>query len=176
MPRTSRCTAWLAALVLVQGLISTADSPQVPTGTWAPTGGMSSTRTAAAAALLADGRVLVVGGEDADGPLATAELYDGGTQAFSRAAPMGVARAHAAAVALSDGRVLLTGGLAAGGGATSAAEIYDPGTDSWSAVGDMGEARPGVAGPAAFDRPGRRLRHDAPGRKGARRRRQRRHQ
>jgi hypothetical protein len=104
---------------------------------------MSSARTRAAAALLADGRVLVAGGEDANGPLATAELYDGGTQVFSPAAPMGVARARAAAVALSDGRVLVTGGLATGGEATSAAEIYDPGTESWSAPADMGEARSG---------------------------------
>src|SRR3989442_15703109 len=102
MPRISRCTAWLAALVLIQGLISRADAPQVPTGTWAPTGGMSSTRTAAAAALLADGRVLVAGGEDADGPLATAELYDGGTQAFSPPPPIGVARPPPAPGAPSD--------------------------------------------------------------------------
>ena len=142
-PHTSRCTALLAALVLVQGFISRADAPRVPSGTWAPTGGMSSTRTGAAATLLADGRVLMAGGEDADGPSATAELYDGDAQVFSPAASMGMARTRAAAVVLGDGRVLVTGGLAPGGDATSAAEIYDPGTDSWSAVGDMAEARSG---------------------------------
>src|SRR5438093_1089486 len=142
-PHTSRSTALLAALVLVQGFISRADAPRVPSGTWAPTGGMSSTRTGAAATLLADGRVLMAGGEDADGPSATAELYDGDAQVFSPAASMGMARTRAAAVVLGDGRVLVTGGLAPGGDATSAAEIYDPGTDSWSAVGDMAEARSG---------------------------------
>ena len=141
--RTSRSAAWLAALVLVQALISRADAPQVPTGTWAPTGGMSSTRTGAAAVLLADGRVLVAGGEDADGPSATAELYDGDAQVFSRAASMGVPRARAVAVVLSDGRVLVTGGLSSGGDATSAAELYDAEADSWSAAGDMSEARSG---------------------------------
>jgi hypothetical protein len=104
---------------------------------------MSSAHTGATAALLADGRVLVAGGQDPDGPSATAELYDGAAQVFSPAASMGVARARAAAVVLSDGRVLVTGGLSPGGDATSAAEIYDPGTDSWSAVGDMVEARSG---------------------------------
>jgi len=143
MSRTSRCSAWLAALVLVQALISRADAPQVPTGTWAPTGGMSSTRTEAAAVLLADGRVLVAGGEDADGPSATAELYDGDAQVFSPAASMGVPRARAVAVVLSDGRVLVTGGLSSGGDATSAAELYDAEANSWSAAGDMGEARSG---------------------------------
>ena len=142
IPRTSRCAAWLAALVLFPGLISTADAPQVPAGTWAPTGRMSSTRTGAAAAVLADGRVLVAGG-DADGASATAELYNGDAQVFSPAAPMSVARTGAAAVVLSDGRVLITGGLSSEGDATSAAELYDPDADSWSAAGDMGEARSG---------------------------------
>src|SRR3989442_9128017 len=105
-PRTFRCTTLAAALVLVQGFTSRADAPRVPSGTWAPTGGMSSTRTGAAATLLADGRVLVAGGQDADGPSATAELYDGNAQVFSPAASMGMARTPAAAVVLSDGPVL----------------------------------------------------------------------
>ena len=62
------------------------------TGTFAATGSMSSRRTTARAALLADGRVLVTGGSgdyvttpDAAAPLASAEIYDAQTGTFTSA-------------------------------------------------------------------------------------------
>ena len=76
-----------------------------------------------------DGRVLVVGGENADRVLASAELYsaDG---SFQPAAPMANARKFAACVPLADGRVLLAGGNT-GTDASLSAEIYDPKVNVW---------------------------------------------
>ena len=49
------------------------------TGTWADTGSMTGARVGGTATLLADGRVLVVGGSvDSGEPLSSAELYDPG--------------------------------------------------------------------------------------------------
>jgi N-acetylneuraminic acid mutarotase len=67
-------------------------------------------------AVLADGRVLLVGGVDAVGlhtspdPVARAEIYDPATRSWSPAAPLPGARWNAIAVALADGRVFLVGG------------------------------------------------------------------
>ena len=58
------------------------------TGTFTQTGPMAERRTGQAAALLADGRVLVAGGVAAStdpSPLASAELYNPGTGTFSPA-------------------------------------------------------------------------------------------
>jgi hypothetical protein len=72
------------------------------------------------ATLLADGRVLIVGGWSRDGALGDAEVYDpeaGAHQAIPGAAP----RSHHTATLLGDGRVLLVGGRDDG-----ATEIFDP--------------------------------------------------
>jgi hypothetical protein len=45
-------------------LLLRASAPQVPSDAWAPTGDMATNRAGSAAALLADGRVLVTGGGD----------------------------------------------------------------------------------------------------------------
>src|SRR6185503_20275564 len=93
------------------------------------------------AVLLDDGRLLVAGGSDGSGPLASAELRasDG---SFAATAPMGTARSGAAAVRLQDGRVLVTGGHGADDAALASAELYEPANDSWYDVpGGMGESR-----------------------------------
>jgi hypothetical protein len=80
---------------------------------------------AEAAAELADGRVLVAGGENNDLGLASADLFDPATGSFSPAASMTTGRWFGVAVALTDGRVLVAGGLSAGGSLKSA-ELYWP--------------------------------------------------
>jgi N-acetylneuraminic acid mutarotase len=64
-------------------------------------------------AVLADGTVLVAGGNPAvsGDPLPRAVIYHPATRSWSIAAPLPVARAQAAAVTLADGRVLLAGGF-----------------------------------------------------------------
>jgi Leucine-rich repeat (LRR) protein len=84
-------------------------------GTFANTGEMTQARSLPyTATLLADGRVLIAGGNHTPAgtavTLASAEIYDPATGQFTQVAPMGTARQEHLAVLLLDGRVLVTGG------------------------------------------------------------------
>ena len=68
-------------------------------------------RTGHAAARLADGRVLIAGGTNADSTvLNSTELFDPATGSVVTGASMGTAREGASATTLIDGRVLIAGG------------------------------------------------------------------
>jgi len=73
--------------------------------------------------LLADGRVLVVGGYDGV-YLASAELYDPATGAWTAADSLAIGLSSHSATLLADGRVLLTGGHSLD--VLKNAQIYDP--------------------------------------------------
>ena len=89
---------------------------------------------------LDDGRVLIIGGRTAAGPVATVEALnaDGSLTVLpSMAAP----RVGHTAVLLADGSVLVAGGttvVATDQGTveapTSSAEIFTPGANTWSAA------------------------------------------
>ena len=81
-----------AALLLVQAAIA-------DPGQWEFTGSLKVKRTGHQAALLSDGRVLVVGGS---GFLASAEVYDPTTDRWTRLAPLPTPRDHVAAWAHED--------------------------------------------------------------------------
>ncbi|CAN5787830.1 hypothetical protein BH24DEI2_BH24DEI2_08420 [soil metagenome] len=67
---------------------------------------MTTPRHSHTATLLADGRVLIAGGYDAQGNyLSSTELYDPVTNSFTPAASLNSARADHIAVSLQDGRV-----------------------------------------------------------------------
>jgi hypothetical protein len=98
---------------------------------------MSVARTGHNATLLADGKVLITGGNTL-----IAELFDPGTGMFTQTTgQMATARTEDTATLLTNGKVLITGGLAANA-ALATAEIYDPTTQTFSATtGTMAVAR-----------------------------------
>jgi hypothetical protein len=115
-------------------------------GSFQLTGSMANERGGHAATLLADGKVLVTGGSNADGGFEfdegsmAAEVYDPATGEFTSAGNMTTARVGHTATLLADGKVLVTGGW------TSlvplaTAELYDPSTGTFSPTGNMTSAR-----------------------------------
>jgi N-acetylneuraminic acid mutarotase len=119
------------------------------TGIWTETGSMLQARGGHTATLLADGRVLVAGGEV--GPnepdrlvLSSAELYDPRTGAWTETASMGLARIGHTATLLWDGTVLVVGGsTGAGTDGPTSAEVYDPRTGSWTPTARMNRGSAG---------------------------------
>jgi N-acetylneuraminic acid mutarotase len=110
-------------------------------GRWSAAASMSTVRTTHTATLLANGKVLVTGGNTTSrGGTTSAELYDPISNTWSAAASMVVARAGHTATLLASGKVLVTGGDGASSFLASA-EQYDPVSDRWSAVADMSRAR-----------------------------------
>lgn len=83
------------------------DAPPPPLDSSGVTNQLHDAREQHTAARLADGRVLVTGGEDLAGVLATSELYDG---AWSTAEAMHQPRVDHALVVLNDGTLLVAGG------------------------------------------------------------------
>ena len=139
-----RKSFWLSPLLVLSCVfILTASIPNAATGTWQTWNPMGDVRSGAAAVLLQDRRVLIIGGNNANGPVASADLF--GTDGnFSAAAAMQSPRSGHTATVLSDGRVLVAGGTTSGGGITNSAEIYDPSADSWTLLsGTMVDARSG---------------------------------
>jgi hypothetical protein len=99
--------------------------------------------------LLADGRVLVIGGELSEGDHgtvagATAEVVDPHAATTSPAIPLVEPRWAMANALLPDGRVLLAGGIdIASDDPLTSAEVFDPETMTFSPTGSMLEPRLG---------------------------------
>jgi N-acetylneuraminic acid mutarotase len=110
---------------------------------------MTTPRVRHSAALLPDGRVIVVGGLDdtAHGPgqvvLKSAEVYDPANGTWTPAESLSINRYGFPLVALNDGRLLAIGGASSAGDAVfnASAEIFDASTQHWTMTHDMSEGR-----------------------------------
>ncbi len=167
-PVASGLTATLLAdgKVLLAGKDSSPSGPSAElydpiSGTWALTGNMITSRFGHTATLLPNGKVLVAGGKiPADGrvcrsgsgsspvclgdPIASAELYDPQSGAWSATQGTVAPRESHTATLLPDGRVLVAGGegdaSTSAGFALASAELYDPVSGTWSATASMAAA------------------------------------
>jgi len=130
------------------GQIGTAEVYNPATGTWTQTGPMASAPgTGATATTLPNGTVLVAGGcctpEAGPDALATAQIYNPATNAWTATGSMSTGRYYATATLLGNGTVLVVGGdfivpnMNSGNGSSplDTAEIYNPATGSWSSAG-----------------------------------------
>jgi hypothetical protein len=125
--------------------MSSAEVYDPKAGTFSPTGSLLHPSRDADATVLADGRVLIVGGDSGHDFesglfLASAELYEPKTGTFSATGSMATARDFPTATLLADGRVLVAGGLTSSGTLASA-ELYEPKTGTFTATGSMGTPR-----------------------------------
>jgi hypothetical protein len=118
-----------------QAPLASAEIYDPKTGSFSPTGSMTTARKRAGATLLGDSRVLIVGGEDAQlNGISTAEIYDPKNGTFSPTGSMITARFSVAVITMPDGRVFVMGVDADSAGT---AEFYDPTKGSFSATGRM---------------------------------------
>jgi len=134
--------------------ISSAELYDPKTRTWSSAGRLNTARFGHTATLLANGKVLIVGGNQtppngnlptgAD-PVSSVELYDPQTNSWSLAASMLTARALHTATLLDNGRVLVAGGTESSPQDPSvelaSAELYDPAANIWMAAPPMASAR-----------------------------------
>lgn len=107
---------------------------------WSATGSMTVARDSYTATLLLNGKVLVAGGASSGVALASTEIYDPATGAFTTTGSMGAARFNHIAALLPDGKVLVAGGSNSTGLLRSA-ELYDPASGTFTPTGLMGNIR-----------------------------------
>jgi len=98
------------------------------------TGSLTQGRNLHTATLLADNRVMVIGGFDGVNRLASCEIYDPATGEWSLAASLAEPRCFHTATLLLDGRILVAGGAGSDSKSLVWTELYDPDTDSWSPI------------------------------------------
>lgn len=131
----------LTLLVCLSGFIQV--KAQQPA--WSATGALGTMRTRHTATLLANGKVLVVGGSSVLSPccrtVVSAELYDPATGQWSVTGSPGTPRYDHVAVRLSNGKVLIAGGSSDPVHFLNSAEIYDPDTGVWSTAANLPAAR-----------------------------------
>lgn len=105
-------------------------------------------------ATLADGRIVVIGGQENNTHegIAVTALFDAHTNTWTSGADMNWGRWYATATTLPDGRLLATSGDDINTDRVTIPEIYDPVTDTWSRL--PGADRRQMLYPSMFVAPG----------------------
>jgi hypothetical protein len=110
---------------------------------WSAGPNMTNARAGAGSVTLADGRVMMIGGNDATrsyNALYSADLYNPTTNAWTQSS-YSIAPHYLPGVArLQDGRVLIAGGLS-GAGIQTIAETYNPATNTWAIAASLNQSR-----------------------------------
>jgi hypothetical protein len=120
-----------ASTVSGGGTLSTAEIYNPASQTWTlTTHAMNYARSGHTATLLADGTVLVAGGDN-NNP-STAEIYNPTSQTWTLTGPMNASRAFHTATLLPNGKVLVAGGENLSAITLQTAEIYDPVSKTWT--------------------------------------------
>ena len=104
------------------------------TKAWSSVAPMRTPRAAFIAVLLADGRVLAVGGESASVLITSAEIYDPATDTWKLTASVPESRRYETATLLNNGNVLLAGGEDAKFNPLATADIYQPASGTWKKI------------------------------------------
>jgi N-acetylneuraminic acid mutarotase len=127
----------LISLLIFVAMLKTSVPAQAQSSrTWAATGTLNFPRVGHTATLLANGQVLVAGGEDSQGNhIAAAELYNPTTGKWTVSGSLETPRIDHTATLLANGEVLVAGGVDTT--YTATAEVYSPLTGQWTATGSM---------------------------------------
>lgn len=134
------------------GFLSSAELYDPETSEWTATGSLATPRARATSNLLAlavvnqsgaAGSVLLVGGENSNGALNTAELFNPTEGKWRMAGnALSAARVEHSTTLLPNGSVLVAGGRStATGAALASCELYDPLTNKWASAGALNAAR-----------------------------------
>jgi WD40 repeat protein len=125
------------------GLALSLTAPQARAGSFSPTGALNDARNGHSAALLPNGKVLVVGGYNGQQTdrLASAELYDPASGTWTLTSSLKLGRTLLTATLLRNGKVLVAGGAISSANSTATCELYDPATGTWTSTGTMLTAR-----------------------------------
>src|SRR5262245_49364446 len=105
-------------------------------------GALNIARRGHSATLLSSGKILIAGGENQNGFVAEAEIFDPATGVFSVSGSLNVARSDHSATSLPDGRVLIAGGRGAAG-ILNSTELFDPVSGAFASGPGMNKARAG---------------------------------
>jgi len=134
---------------IVSGALRFDPRPNLSTGPLGPIGVLRGSDSAGNAALLPDGRVLIMTGTwvGIGGAASVPQVWDPATGELTMLGPTVQARVNPTATLLLDGRVLVVGGFggpfAYPSSAIATAEVWDPQSGSFTAAGSMAQPRVG---------------------------------
>lgn len=116
--------------------------------TFTPTSPQVAVRSDGFMTTLADGRVLLAGGNEPNPEIEikqkSAEIFDPESLSYSKTGDLVFPRVSSSATLLPNGQVLITGGQSTeAGGSTRSAELFNPETGVFSRTDDMDVARSG---------------------------------